>query len=212
MFLLDKTWPGDKDTKICAIAQKYGSHKAYDSGFISWYEPYIRDIIGKPLRILEIGVGKGSSIAMWRDLFPAATIYGIDANNNIVPEFFDDKIKILIGDQDDYEWLDTVIEGEFDMIICDGSSDSVKKIRTFEYLWPHVSKDGMYVFEHLQHSYHQARSVVNYLKDRLDDLNVYGKATRGDVNRRLIELPLNPFERSFKAIHLYPCIAFIFKR
>jgi hypothetical protein len=50
------------------------------------YEQYFSRYRGSDFKMLEIGVSKGGSLAMWRSYFgPRATIYGIDVNPDSTP-------------------------------------------------------------------------------------------------------------------------------
>jgi hypothetical protein len=109
---------------------------------------YIRlaKILGPAARICEVGVWKGGSLDLWRELFPQATIMGIDNDPEAV---WPTGTIAVLRSQDDAELpgiLDAY-EEEWDLIVDDASHDGVLTQRTFDLLWPLVSAGGYYVIE-----------------------------------------------------------------
>lgn len=96
------------------------------------------------IRLLEIGVQNGGSLETWADYFWDATeIIGIDTDPKCGElEFEDDRIKVIVGDSKEVE-----IEGEFDIIIDDGSHTAQDIIANFNRWWPKLANDGIYVVE-----------------------------------------------------------------
>lgn len=122
----------------------------YESAF----EPYRN----RPIRMLEIGVFRGGSLAMWRKyLHPESVIVGID----IDPETkqYDDpenRVHVRIGAQQDVDFLGGVAEefGPFDVILDDGSHMASHMIGTFKYLFPSALADGgVYLVEDIATNY-----------------------------------------------------------
>jgi hypothetical protein len=66
-------------SELTILANKYGSDKGTVYGdkhnFTETYEKYFKSFKDKKINILEIGVNDGSSLKMWYDYFPNATIY-----------------------------------------------------------------------------------------------------------------------------------------
>ena len=115
---------------------------AYDSIFASYRDQ-------PALKVLEIGVKKGGSIALWREYFAAdAFIYGIDVLP-IVPTFRRDAhIKILVLDSRDRAALDTAFADlQFDIIVDDGLHDPDSQMQTFECLRHRLKPEGVYLIE-----------------------------------------------------------------
>jgi hypothetical protein len=109
----------------------------------------------RPLRILEIGVFYGSSLALWRGYFsnPATVIVGIDIDPVCVQsENAASNVHVRIGSQIDTQFLDRVLAefGPFDIIIDDGSHMSSHMITSFNHLFEAGLKDdGIYLVEDL---------------------------------------------------------------
>ncbi len=120
------------------LSVKYGS----DKGRLKHnYMPfYAKHLPANPKKILEIGVLKGASLAMWAEYFPEAEIHGLDlfADNNeaevmsyLIDECSLNNIVLHKGNQCDYILLDKLRNGNFDVIIDDGSHASRDQMITF---------------------------------------------------------------------------------
>jgi hypothetical protein len=160
--------------------------------------------------MFEIGVAEGGSVEMWRRYFgPYAQIVGIDINPDC-KKLERDQISIRIGDQADAAFLDQLIEefGHPDVVIDDGSHRMSDISKTFEFLYPKVSPNGVYFVEDLHTCYwpeyevglHKPESFIELTKRLIDELNAMH--TRGAVLK-------TEFSRTTIGIHFYDsCIAF----
>src|SRR3984885_9953410 len=115
------------------------------------YERHFGDWVNKSVTFIEIGIGKGGSLQMWKRFFgPHARIVGID----IRPEcqnFGEDQIEIRIGDQSDSAFLLDIYKefGTPDVVLDDGSHVMSHINATFATLYPLVAKNGVYLVEDL---------------------------------------------------------------
>jgi len=111
--------------------------------YLDNYQKYFELLRDSEITLLEIGVGSGASISMWREYFPNAKVYGIDNNPDCAGE------GIFIGSQIDKDFLGKVLDciGTPDVIIDDGSHYGPYTIESFEYLFPKLSDGGWYVVE-----------------------------------------------------------------
>lgn len=111
--------------------------------YLDTYEKYFSEWRDKEFTLLELGVAGGASIAMWREYFPNAKIYGVDNNPDCAGE------GIFIGSQNDPDFLDDTLQkiGNPNIVIDDGSHFSPITISTFEYLFPKVPPNGWYIIE-----------------------------------------------------------------
>jgi hypothetical protein len=126
--------------------------------YLPIYESAFGPYRDRPIRMLEIGVFRGGSLAMWRKyLHPESVIVGID----IDPETkqYDDpanQVHVRIGAQQDVDFLRSVTDefGPFDIILDDGSHMSSHMIGTFQYLFPNALADGgVYLVEDIATNY-----------------------------------------------------------
>jgi hypothetical protein len=124
---------------------KFGHHdylKYYDELFA----PYLRQ---RGVTLLEIGVKKGGSLRMWRELFADdAFIYGMDIDPGVPTFRRDGRIKVLVLDSTDADAVKCALgPTKFDIIIDDGWHHPEAQFRTFKALWPHLAESGVYVIE-----------------------------------------------------------------
>ena len=92
---------------------------------------------------------------MWREYFPNSNIYGIDIDPRC-KQFQSDRIKIYIGSQSDPEITGAAVAdavGGFDIILDDGSHVNSLTLKSFELLFPHLKRGGLYIIEDLDCSY-----------------------------------------------------------
>jgi len=102
------------------------------------YHRHFERFRGRPVVIVEFGVSQGGSLEMWRDYFgDAATIYGVDIDERCA-DLGGPGTHILIGDQEDRDFLRSVGErtGPIDILIEDGGHKMAQQIATFEELYP----------------------------------------------------------------------------
>ena len=124
----------------------------YTDYYSKWFEP----IRHEKLKILEIGVFGGSSIRMWEEYFPNATIYGVDTgricSNDVMNNLKSNRVITEFVDQSSRESLQEFIDkhgGEFDIIIDDGHHFQKHQQISWGFLFPHLKPGGLYVIEDL---------------------------------------------------------------
>src|SRR5262245_29738456 len=133
------------------LAQKYSNDKYHAHSYIPFYESVFMGIRHEVKQVLEIGIGyeqmmkpfvpefvHGSSLFMWRDYFPNARIWGMDNNEEAMDGCRGlERIHMYIGDQGNVVTLldlVSVIGGEFDVVIDDGSHETKDQIVTYKTL------------------------------------------------------------------------------
>ncbi|QEL17474.1 class I SAM-dependent methyltransferase [Limnoglobus roseus] len=119
------------------------------------YERHFHRFVNQDVTLIEIGCGEGGSLQLWkRYLGPHAKIVGID----IEPKcsgYAEDQIEIRIGDQSDGTFLQKVVTefGPPDIVLDDGSHVMSHLRATFDFLYPKISKSGVYMVEDLHTAY-----------------------------------------------------------
>lgn len=142
------------------IGLMYGTdksrHSFKNSTYLDIYHKYLNHKRNEVKTLVEIGILNGSSLKMWKEYFPNATIYGIDINPEC-RKYEEDRIKILIGDQNDDAFLEKIKNElpNIDVLIDDGSHITLHQIKTFNYLYDKINKDGTYIIEDLANSYEE---------------------------------------------------------
>lgn len=169
------------------LAIRYGTDKSsLAHGYTRTYEHFFAHRKDQPVRLLEIGVGGGGSLCMWRDYFPRGTIVGLDCR--AIPNPAGERITVWQGSQGDRATLDRLGEqlGPFDIIIDDGSHRWSEQILTFERLYPHLAPGGIYAIEDLHTSWWSdyqdgPTRTVSFLSSLIDEINLHGQSGYGDI-------------------------------
>jgi hypothetical protein len=125
------------------------NRKSHD--YLKSYERILQNRRDSPLAILEIGVGSGASLLVWRDYLPRATIIGLDVAEPPPRILGQDRIHFVRGSQDDPAALDAAARlagGRFDLIVDDASHIGYLTKRTLHQLFPlRLVPGGWYVIE-----------------------------------------------------------------
>lgn len=118
--------------------------------YLPVYEELLRRLRTRRFSLLELGVWKGDSIAMWRNAFPRATIVGLD----LAPPDLNlgRRVHLVKGDQSDAELLDRIrmqhAPDGFEVIIDDASHIGDLSARSLKALYPrHLRPGGLYIIE-----------------------------------------------------------------
>ncbi|RIA10282.1 cephalosporin hydroxylase [Flavobacteriaceae bacterium MAR_2010_72] len=146
-----------------AILNHTDKHKVGRHEYMKHYQMHLSRFKYKNNNLLEIGVGGyerpdrgGCSLRMWKRYFVYSNIYSIDIYDKSPQE--ERRIKIFKGSQNDYEFLNKVIDyikKPIDIIIDDGSHINEHVIQSFKFLFPKLNAGGVYVVEDSQTSYRE---------------------------------------------------------
>lgn len=153
------------------------------------YERHFAPWRNKSLTFLEIGVSRGGSLQMWQRYFgPMAKIIGIDIKERC-RQYEEPGIFVRIGDQGDEKFLQRLIDefGVPDVVLDDGSHFMKHVNKTFNFLYPRMHKNGVYMIEDLHTAYwkefggdiNDPNTFINRSKNFIDSLNA--EHTRGAV-------------------------------
>ena len=196
-------------------SDKYGAHR-YTQHYAHHFSPRKHE----KLKVLEIGIGGyddplsgGASLRMWKNYFPKSFIYGLDICDKKSHD--ERRVKTYQGSQIDEAFLRRVLSdiGKADIIIDDGSHQNSHVISTFQFLFPLLANDGIYVVEDTQTSYwaeyggssHELNSpetMMGFFKGLLDGLNAV--EIRSDR-------PRSYFDKHIVSMHFYHNLIFIYK-
>ena len=139
----------------------YEAHEGYVSHKMTHY-PFAYDKIlkpllnvGKPVRLLEIGVQNGGSLEIWKKYLPEGSeIHGVDIDENCLQLKFPENVYFHLGSAADQAFMNrTFANGFFDIILDDGSHVCSDIISTFINLFPRLAPGGVYLAEDLHASY-----------------------------------------------------------
>ena len=127
------------------------------------YERYFRQYVGRSVKVLEIGIGQGGALLMWKRYFgDESEIVGIDINQKCT-KCQGEGIRIYIGDQASIAFLNSVIlkEKMFDIIIDDGGHMMNQQIASYKHLFQFVKEGGLYLCEDTGTSYRKEYRDIN---------------------------------------------------
>lgn len=173
------------------------------SHYFPIYEKHFSKWRNQSLTFLEIGVSKGGSVNMWSKYFgPMSKVIGVDINPDC-KKFEKRNISIRIGDQSNKDFLQSIINefGVPDVVLDDGSHIQSDINTTFEFLYPLMGKNSIYMIEDLHTSYYPTyggglenpNTFINKSKNYIDQLNI--NHTSGQLKRN--ELLKNTFSISY---------------
>jgi hypothetical protein len=176
------------------------------------YERHFGHYVNRPCVLLEIGVGEGGSLQMWkRYLGPYAQIVGIDLREECAA-LEEEQVAIRIGHQADPAFLGRVIEefGPPDIIIDDGTHVMQHVLTSFRVLYPRLDRNGVYAVEDLHTAYwpefggglRREGTFIEVCKSLIDELNA--DLSRGAVQPKA-------FTKSTLSMHFYDSLA-VFER
>jgi len=174
------------------------------------YDRYLSRFRNKEVLLVELGVGQGGSLQMWKEyLGEKATIVGIDKND--YKEVEEERISVIIGDETNDDFLKSITTKfpKIDILIDDGSHEPVDQIHAFEFLYPCLADDGLYACEDLYHSYTEKHgggfrrkgSTIEFFKDLIDNIHC-------NIGENQISYKDNAYS-SISGISFYQNIAFI---
>lgn len=149
--------------------------------YLPIYDRYLTAWRGRPVRMLEIGVSRGGSMALWRQfLGPDAVLFGIDIDPACAV-FDGQSAQVRIGSQADPEFLRAVVAemGGVDIVLDDGSHVSSHIRASLDTLYPLLSDGGLYMIEDLHASYwryfgggyRRPGSFLEVVKTMIDDIH-----------------------------------------
>lgn len=139
------------DTDNGYFARDFPTDKESLHNYTRYYDIVLQPYYSVPVTLLEVGVKKGGSLKMWRELFSVdSTIYGVDIDPSAPTFPADARIKTLIFDsRDPYKTKAALrgLEGKIDIIIDDGNHLRTAQMETARALMPFLSPTGVYIWE-----------------------------------------------------------------
>jgi hypothetical protein len=169
-----------------SLWQDFLTHDGYPmdkwAHYFPIYDRHFAAYRNKSLTFLEIGVARGGSLQMWQRFFgPLAKIVGIDIQERS-KSYESPGTFVRIGDQADERFVQSVIDefGVPDVVLDDGSHQMEHIARTFNFLYPKLPKNGVYMVEDLHAAYWEEyagggaanpETFINLSKGFIDQLN-----------------------------------------
>ena len=162
--------------KASVFMTPYGFRFAHD--YLRHYDKLFRSLRKEKLQLCELGCGTGSSLKMWKEYFPKATIVGVDICQE-AKRFEEERVEVVVGNAAHQSTIEELSAkyGEFDIIIDDASHAWGDMRMSFEMLWSSLKHGGTYVIEDTQCGSQGAfdeyppavwdsQHIVDYIMDR----------------------------------------------
>jgi 2-polyprenyl-3-methyl-5-hydroxy-6-metoxy-1,4-benzoquinol methylase len=151
---------------LLELANYYQTDKGDSYGAAHNYAPLYQSLLSpmrkNRLKVLEIGVARGSSLKMWASWLTNSTIYGIDINPGCAElcQAFEN-IHVIVGDAGQHSFGQT----KFDIIIDDGSHLAGDIIQAWDNLRGNVHSNTIYIIEDI-HSTFDRPYLLEFRKTR----------------------------------------------
>lgn len=145
--------------------------KSYDYQFGLNSTPIYEKVFKKrrieKLKILELGVANGHSIASWHHYFPNSMIYGIDNKKPFKFFYKSKRVKYFQINVFDQKQIDSFIKkhGKFDYIIDDSINTEKAMLMNIKNFYPSLNSGGAYFLEDFgfyDHSQKAMQKVKEY--------------------------------------------------
>lgn len=145
------------------LAQLYAKHEGKVSDkwslYLAEYDRVFQKYLGKPIRLLELGIQNGGSLEIWSKYFPRAErLVGCDINPECARlNYEDSRVVVVVGDANSDRVQAQIIgfASVFDVIIDDASHRSSDIVKSFARYFPYLADGGVFVVEDLHCSYWQ---------------------------------------------------------
>ncbi|HEY3673016.1 MAG TPA: class I SAM-dependent methyltransferase [Acidimicrobiia bacterium] len=167
------------------------------------YQRHLRQFVGEPVDLLEIGIFSGGSLDMWADYFGTEChVHGVDIDPSCT-NYERENVSVYVGDQEDRTFWAQVKRKvrAFDIVIDDGGHTTEQQIVTLEEVLPHLRPGGVYIGEDVHGTMNRFTAFAAGLVTRLNE-------DVGDWNA----MEPTSFQRSVHSIHFYPYLVVIEKR
>lgn len=169
------------------------------------YHSHLARFVGRPVRVVEVGILGGGSLEMWAAYFgDQCHVCGIDIQPACT-QYARDGVSVLIGDQRDRQFWATFKQKvpEVDVLIDDGGHQPEAQITTLEEMLPHLRPGGVFLCEDIHGIQHPFAAYAAGLVGQLNHMNV---TQRGEAR-----CSPSPFQKTVHSIHFYPFLMVIEK-
>ena len=186
------------------------------NNYFDIYNNLFQKFVGKKITFVEVGVGNGGSLFMWKNFFgKKAKIIGIEMNPE-AKKLEKKGFKIFIGDQSDPNFWEKFYKkvGKVDILLDDGGHKNIQQITTFMESYNYIKPGGMIIIEDTHTSFMKKKGFKNPSEYSFVSFSKY---IIENLHRRnpMIEKGLNDLSRKIESISFYDsivCINFNLKK
>jgi len=180
------------------------------SNYFEVYEKIFKKFVNKKITFVEIGIGDGGSLFMWKNFFGKKTrIIGIELNPEAKKlEKFG--FEIFIGNQSDplfwKQFYNKV--GKIDILLDDGGHKNIQQITSFMESYKFINPNGLIVIEDTHTSYMKKKGFNN--PSKYSFINFCNTLIES-IHRRnpMLDKRLNNFSKKIESIFFFDSIVSI---
>lgn len=194
----------EKFIKLFKSSPKYSIK--WDNYF-NIYSNILKKFVNKKIIFVEVGVGNGGSLFMWKKFFGnKVRIIGIELNPE-AKKLEKHGFEIFIGDQANPNfWKNFYKEvGKIDILLDDGGHKNIQQITTFMESIRYIKKGGKIIVEDTHTSFMKKKGFKNPSKYSFINFCFY---LIENMHRRnpMLEKNLNYYSKRIKQINFYDSI------
>ena len=156
------------------------------------YQQLFQKFINKKITFVEVGVGNGGSLFMWRSFFgKKAKIIGIELNPE-AKKLEKYGFKIFTGDQSDSKFWEKFYKkiGKIDILLDDGGHRNIQQIASVMESINYIKDNGMIIVEDTHTSYMRKKgfnnpsqySFINFCNYLIENLHRRNPTLKKDLN------------------------------
>ena len=180
------------------------------SNYFDIYNNLFHKFINKKITLVEVGVGNGGSLHMWKKYFGInAKIIGIELNPTS-KKLEKDGFKIFIGDQSNPVFWRKFYKkiGKIDILIDDGGHTNLQQITTLMESINHINHGGMIIIEDTHTSFMRDKGFKN--PSKYSFIN-FSTSLIENLHRRnpMLKKELNSISKKIHSIEYYDSITVI---
>jgi hypothetical protein len=180
------------------------------SNYFEIYENIFRKFVNKKITFVEIGIGDGGSLFMWKNFFgKKARIIGIELNPEAKKlEKFG--FEIFIGNQSEplfwKQFYNKV--GKIDILLDDGGHKNIQQITSFMESYKFINPNGLIAIEDTHTSYMKKKGFNN--PSKYSFINFCNTLIES-IHRRnpMLDKRLNNFSKKIESIFFFDSIVSI---
>jgi hypothetical protein len=186
-------------TELCEIGKKYDTDKSSQRSDVTnmrhchpytiFYDTLFKHKRYEPIAIAELGILDGSSLLMWQEYFPQASIYGFEYDYSLLNKFIttynNDRIHLShidVTNQDSLHYTFRNVNTMYDIIIEDTTHQFEDQIRAIQHAYLYLKPGGILIVEDIFKSYDE-HAYITRLAPILHHFQDYYFISLDHVNR-----------------------------
>ena len=180
------------------------------SNYFDIYQRLLKKFVNKKIILVEVGVGNGGSLFMWRNFFgKKAQIIGIELNPE-AKKLERHGFKIFTGDQSDPNFWKNFYKkvGKIDILIDDGGHTNLQQITTLMQSIKNINYGGLIAIEDTHSSFMKNKGFKN--PSKFSFIN-FTTLLVESIHRRnpMLKKEMNFFSKKIHSLEYYDSITII---